>query len=1400
MTQISYATQGKTRSLPLSQSYLEQLTGVASRVDPSLGITITSAAQEALDPEKQRKGIKQKRTGSTRHDVDEHGEGHTSDIVLTRDGKTILPGQDKALYAKFMEEAAASGFTGIGHYSWGIHVGGGSQRAWGPSTNSDTLDPEFGAAIQRGWARGGTVERKPLGPVGGNSELADAIRKHAKRIGANPEDFATAISYETGGTFDPWKKGPATQWGQHEGFIQMGETQRQQFGYQQGKSIDELVGASADYLVANGFKPGMSGLDLYSTINAGAPGRYGASDAANGGASGDVADKWNNQMGDHRKKAQALLGGSYTPGSTSQPGFGGGASISSPNAPDVWVPKVETAPFTQLASDAFQSEQSLAWMSRNNRIAQMEPQDGYKLTKEMLDQDFNSRGIDPATYSNQLSMAQSPAAYEYAKGLIYEDHERLQRLQASGFTGAALQITNQMFDLATLPVDIAVGTVAPELILSKKAPRLYRAITGALAGGTAGAASNAAQVAVNPHRDSSDVIFGAILGVGFGGVAGALYKNAATAAEGAAVQRLGQDLAQGVETSHLPGIAEGSSAGARGVDVDGWLKDEAFALVQDNEVARTMFGRGRMSLASQLGGSRNPATRMASHLVQDGVGKQGGAINPFSASEDMSMFTDRWHGSLMKTYQPALKQWLKDTGVPFSDRYAAQFEFREQVARYVRDYREGRAERYHEAVRRMGDKIAKVQADIRKMAENPLYEEGSTGRAVSGFDQFGDNPNYLMRVWDARKVGNVEARYKGDTLERLIFGSMQSANPQVPIAVAQKAARGFARMLSKRVHGVEQMMFGRVSAENIDELADALVRHGGMSGEDARQLLRDIAGKSDDTGRASVAKHRTILDEKYGLRGADAPITKDGVRGDDLFIEDLLHNDAIELAMGYARKMAGQVSLARFRIKDPVTGELLLNGVTRDSEFDSFLRTVWKKGLDEGVSEADLKLDEKNLRFAYDFIKGTPNWAEDSFGAEAMRLLREFNFMRLMNQAGFAQAMEASRIVSSLGVKAAFSQMPALRRVVNMEGEAIRKSGLAEDLEALIGTSYDNLLGTIGRRMDDMAGQANSLDRGTSMQKLTALAQRGNRLTSVASGMAHVNDILQTWALKAIVQKFANMAANGVEYQGKRLADLGLDPGMAKRIAAQFNQPGNFEYAKGVLSGRKVVRAHFDRWSDPEAREAFIRATRRMATQIIQENDIGNFHRYISSPLGKVMIQFRTFVLAAYEKQTLRSLHMRDGRELAVVLSSMVTAALVYAVQENLKAIGRSDRDEYLERRLSWGNLALAGFARTGHSSLLPMAWDTGPSTILWGEPTFDFRTTGQPMQGVTGNPTVGFANDVIGAMSSVARPAIEGRSMSQEEARAVQRLAPFQNFLPLSALFNSLISGLPERSPKVRR
>jgi hypothetical protein len=105
--------------------------------------------------------------------------------------------------------------------------------------------------------------------------------------------------------------------------IQFGEPQAQQYGVDWNNPAGSQLGpdgAIARYYRSNGWQPGMGMLDAYSIVNAGAPGRYSASDANNGGAPGDVRDKVENQMAGHRAAAMRLLGmeGGHSAGMPSQ--------------------------------------------------------------------------------------------------------------------------------------------------------------------------------------------------------------------------------------------------------------------------------------------------------------------------------------------------------------------------------------------------------------------------------------------------------------------------------------------------------------------------------------------------------------------------------------------------------------------------------------------------------------------------------------------------------------------------------------------------------------------------------------------------------------------------------------------------------------------------------------------------------------------------------------------------------------------------------------------------------------------------------------------------------------------------------------------------------------------------
>lgn len=164
-----------------------------------------------------------------------------------------------------------------------------------------------------------------------SDDIKGGIVATANALGIDPIDLGTAISYETGGTFDPTKAGPTTQWGQHKGLIQFGEPQAKQYGVDWSNPVGSQLGpdgAVAKYLRDTGVKPGMGMMDIYSAINAGGVGRYNRSDANNGGAPGTVADKVNNQMAGHRAKALALLGSNVA---------GGGAAAAIDQAAPVQV-------------------------------------------------------------------------------------------------------------------------------------------------------------------------------------------------------------------------------------------------------------------------------------------------------------------------------------------------------------------------------------------------------------------------------------------------------------------------------------------------------------------------------------------------------------------------------------------------------------------------------------------------------------------------------------------------------------------------------------------------------------------------------------------------------------------------------------------------------------------------------------------------------------------------------------------------------------------------------------------------------------------------------------------------------------------------------------------------------
>src|SRR5690606_37351197 len=142
---VVHANQGKIRNLPVNKKIVQGLELAGGATGDGIEVHITSGGQ--VSPDEARRGLG-RRTGARNHD-----HGNAADVVLHVNGKPVTPREAPGLYQKFVENAAAAGFTGIGHYAWGVHVDYQGERAWGPDTTRRTLDPKYAAAISRGRSR-----------------------------------------------------------------------------------------------------------------------------------------------------------------------------------------------------------------------------------------------------------------------------------------------------------------------------------------------------------------------------------------------------------------------------------------------------------------------------------------------------------------------------------------------------------------------------------------------------------------------------------------------------------------------------------------------------------------------------------------------------------------------------------------------------------------------------------------------------------------------------------------------------------------------------------------------------------------------------------------------------------------------------------------------------------------------------------------------------------------------------------------------------------------------------------------------------------------------------------------------------------------------------------------------
>ncbi len=789
----------------------------------------------------------------------------------------------------------------------------------------------------------------------------------------------------------------------------------------------------------------------------------------------------------------------------------------------------------------------------------------------------------------------------------------------------------------------------------------------------------------------------------------------------------------------------------------------------------------RGTFSGVLRGSEHEVVRNNfGRLVGNIFGQVDGSATSEGASEISAALQRRYTAHFSAAVEANYGAWMTEQGIPRRRFYNRQVraEFMSEVGRHVRGQ-----ESESPAVQQMASRVSKLFADV-------LNEAKRAG--VQGFDNVEVNANYLPRVFDYARLGQLEERFGADQLSRLIAQGMKETNPELDDAIAQKAGAHYIQKMREMRIGNDPGVLAGMSFDDIGYLRQFL-REAGVTDAELEETVARFAevklGDRNAKGEGSFrnAKRRSKFDENFAM---DLRVRGGAGETERVRISDLLDNNVEGLVGRYVRTVSGHTALAHI-------------GIRSAAEWADRVKAV-KNGL-EGVHDADTIL--KKGQAAYDIVSGRP-LEEASVMSELMRTTRDITYATQMENAGLANLPDLGALLAKGNLRYTFSHLMNLREMFPRGSDGRLRSELWREQEEWMGIGTDYLNNTVFSSYDvagAFEGDGSSALGRSLLQRAAAVggtvshaARVTGRAVTVGSGMATLNAFAQRAAAMNILLRLKDDLFGRGAFNKTRMAALGIDDEIGQRIATQMKR--HTEWAEGELGGR-IRKVNWAEWTDLEARDRLMNAVHREAKKNIQEEDLGDTFLWQHKNLGKFLTQFRRFTTTAYTKQFLRSLNERDAETvtrnaLQLILAGAAQYAKAEAQYEGMQLAGvdQDKIDRFAEKQLGWDPVSRAAVRNSGFMFLIPDVYDATVGRAT-GAPLFDFRNSGNSSGagGDLGIPGVALVNNVGTAAAGVSQAILRGdRQYKQSDLRALQAIVPFGNHLAVAPLFQALGQELP--------
>ena len=1007
--------------------------------------------------------------------------------------------------------------------------------------------------------------------------------------------------------------------------------------------------------------------------------------------------------------------------------------------------------------------------------------DYWKQNKERLDA---MPGVDLEEIMEDVVTASSSEAAEYWLSKHEKDYANEQLLLAGGAKSFLPRMALSILDPVDIGVSVVTGGTAGAVL---KAGKWGKIATAALTAGAATGATEAMLASQNASRDSTDVMFATLAGLGLGGGIGGLVARH----EAKKVNKILDELAEDNMDGAARALNGDDSAGAqrRASESEGPNKrlagkayEDAQEALADMDAPEFRFeGLQKLfhTMQSKFLYSESEMVRKVGAAMFEGGYLKNKGVRGRTAEGTANLLHRTFRAGIFRDSMPMFKAWAKENGVGSIKRNIgaeAGADFYGQVGRALRG----------EVADDISSHATQAAAAMRKHIDQ-MYDLAAEA-GVKGFDR-GGLEDYFPRLINRSSFDEVVRKYEHKGLADWFSRSIQNANIEIAPELADRIADGYVYTMRRKIAGIETDLLHGIRLDDVEKLKEVFEGWRGLD-----DLLEEIENmklsENAKRGTVSFGKKRIQFDESF-----EAPIInkKTGER-ESLKFHQLYENDARKVLHRYSHAMSGHIGMAK---------EM---GIKSRDEWETFEKGIIDEAEISGRSIDDAKKEVTALREGYDLLVGRNSIDPNPTGdiSKLSRTWTGYTYATRGGQFGVNALAEIGNVIGAVGVRAFMRSMPEWKSMVTRAANGELDHDLARTSELLFAPGIQGMTGVAIKNMDEFGER---LD-GSGLVSRVAQAADGpikvaGRATSMASGLNALTDIPQRIAGVEMLRKLARFANGGKISKGQaaRLRGMGLSNEMQQRIFKMMREDG-----AGVYKNGRLVDLDVEKWTDTDALDALTFGINREVRSIIQENDISTVTKYFHHPVGRVMMQFLRFPMEAVNKQLARSIHYADAEAIKSFTSSLFITSTAYIAQTS---IDYANNPEELKKRLTPENIAKVAFMRTGVSSMIPTAVDMAMPLVggkVLGEDSdwvnkdgklFSYgRSTGLTT-GLMGSPVTDTIDRAYRAGSNIVTSALSpNQQVTQQDVKDIFTLVPGYRTLG----FKNAIQAVAETFPESRK